>query len=225
MRRRPKLPAHATHMSVGRVRATYEFIEAQRGALDVQMRRRVLDVAPSGYYAWRKHPLSNRARERARLLRLIRASFTANQGIYGAPRDNAIRHLPVPPPAKFTTTLDIIGDSAGGWGSGFPARPRGHQRNPRGQKLVGFHVVLRRRSRRKSAALHPRASQTYKLLIIKGQIWRRGWDSNPAGPLDSVSCRFHNATVAVDASDAVAPCTWLHHGTVVPHKPRRPCFG
>jgi hypothetical protein len=28
----------------------------------------------------------------------------------------------------------------------------------------------------------------------------------PGHPLDSVSCRFHNARVAVDASDALAPC-------------------
>ena len=46
----------------------------------------MLDVAPSGYYAWLKQPLSNRAKEDARLLRLIRASFIASQGIYGAPR-------------------------------------------------------------------------------------------------------------------------------------------
>ena len=47
---------------------------------------RVLGVAPSGYYAWLKEPTSNRAREDARLLRLIRASFIASHGIYGAPR-------------------------------------------------------------------------------------------------------------------------------------------
>ena len=47
---------------------------------------RVLDVAPSGYYKWCRHPLSTRAQEDARLLRLIRASFTASHGIYGAPR-------------------------------------------------------------------------------------------------------------------------------------------
>ncbi len=47
---------------------------------------RVLGVAPSGYYEWIAHPLSNRAREDARLLRLIRASLTASHGIYGAPR-------------------------------------------------------------------------------------------------------------------------------------------
>jgi putative transposase len=38
------------------------------------------------YYAWLQHPISNRAQEDARLLRLIRASFKASHGIYGAPR-------------------------------------------------------------------------------------------------------------------------------------------
>jgi len=47
---------------------------------------RVLGVAPSGYYAWLEQPVSNRAQEDARLLRLIRASFVASHGIYGAPR-------------------------------------------------------------------------------------------------------------------------------------------
>jgi putative transposase len=47
---------------------------------------RVLGVAPSGYYEWLQQPISNRAQEDARLLRLIRASFTASHGIYGAPR-------------------------------------------------------------------------------------------------------------------------------------------
>lgn len=46
---------------------------------------RVLGVAPNGYYAWLKQPLSNRAREDARLLRLIQASFTASHGTYGVP--------------------------------------------------------------------------------------------------------------------------------------------
>jgi hypothetical protein len=43
-------------------------------------------VAPTGYYEWLQQPISNRAQEDARLLRLIRASFMADQGIYGAPR-------------------------------------------------------------------------------------------------------------------------------------------
>lgn len=45
-----------------------------------------LEVAQSGYYEWLKQPISDRAQEDARLLRLIRAAFTASHGIYGAPR-------------------------------------------------------------------------------------------------------------------------------------------
>jgi len=47
---------------------------------------RLLGVTRSGYYEWLKKPMSNRAQENARLLRLIRASFEASQGVYGAPR-------------------------------------------------------------------------------------------------------------------------------------------
>ena len=43
---------------------------------------RVLDVAPSGYYDWLKQPVSNRAKEDARLIHLIRASFVASHGFY-----------------------------------------------------------------------------------------------------------------------------------------------
>lgn len=76
----------STRLSAGRVRTTYEFIRTRRETYSVQAMCRLLDVAPSGYYAWLKQPLSKRAQEDARLLRLIRASFTASQGIYGAPR-------------------------------------------------------------------------------------------------------------------------------------------
>lgn len=73
-------------ISVGRVRSIYEFIGSHRNQYSVQMMCRVLGVAPSGYYAWLHQPIGNRAQEDARLLRLIRASFTASQGISGAPR-------------------------------------------------------------------------------------------------------------------------------------------
>jgi len=68
------------------VRSAYEFIKANRDRYSVQMMCRVLEVAVSGYYDWFKQPISNRAQEDARLLRLIRASFIASHGIYGAPR-------------------------------------------------------------------------------------------------------------------------------------------
>ena len=75
----------STKIGAGRVRSTYEFIKANRDTFSVQVLCRVLGVAPSGYYEWIAHPISNRAQE-DRLLRLIRSSFTASHGIYGAPR-------------------------------------------------------------------------------------------------------------------------------------------
>jgi putative transposase len=76
----------STHAGTGRVRAAYEFIKAHQSRYNVRTMCRVLDVAPSGYYKWLQQPLSNRRQEDARLLRLIRASFVASHGIYGAPR-------------------------------------------------------------------------------------------------------------------------------------------
>jgi putative transposase len=72
--------------STGRVRQVYKFIEAHRKEFSVQSMCRLLEVAPAGYYEWLQKPISNRGQEDARLLRLIRASFTASHGIYGAPR-------------------------------------------------------------------------------------------------------------------------------------------
>jgi hypothetical protein len=46
----------STRRSAGRVRATYEFIKAHRTKYGVQALCRVLDVAPSGYYAWLQEP-------------------------------------------------------------------------------------------------------------------------------------------------------------------------
>ena len=73
-------------LSTGRVRQVYKFIEANRRQFTVQAMCKILEVAPAGYYEWLKQPISNRAQEDVRLLRLIRASFIASHGIYGAPR-------------------------------------------------------------------------------------------------------------------------------------------
>src|SRR5580765_4472235 len=64
----------------------YQFIESHQSQYAVKTMCRLLDITRSGYYAWLKEPVSNRAQEDARLLRLIRASFVASRGIYGAPR-------------------------------------------------------------------------------------------------------------------------------------------
>lgn len=73
-------------LSAGRVKLVYKFIEAHSRQYSVERMCEVLDVARSGYYAWLKEPISKRAQEDARLFRLIRASFNASHGIYGAPR-------------------------------------------------------------------------------------------------------------------------------------------
>lgn len=77
------MPGHSRRRSV---RRTYEFIKAHRDEYDVVTMCRVLDVARAGYYAWLREPLSNRAKEDARLLRLIRASYNASHRVYGARR-------------------------------------------------------------------------------------------------------------------------------------------
>ena len=47
---------------------------------------RVLKVCRIGFYQWLHKPLSDRAIEDQRLLVLLRASFAARSGVYGAPR-------------------------------------------------------------------------------------------------------------------------------------------
>ena len=59
-------------MSTSSVRRRYEFIKANQHEYGVKPMCRLLGVTRSGYYAWLKEPISNRAHEDARLLRLIR---------------------------------------------------------------------------------------------------------------------------------------------------------
>ncbi len=59
-----------------KVRQAYKFIESHSGEFNVMTMCRVLVIQRSGYYAWLRHPISDRTQEDARLLKLIRASFT-----------------------------------------------------------------------------------------------------------------------------------------------------
>ena len=68
------------------VRRKYEFIKSNQKEHSVQRMCLFLDVAPSGYYAWLIRPVSDRARQNRCLLGLIRASFNASHGVYGAPK-------------------------------------------------------------------------------------------------------------------------------------------
>jgi putative transposase len=73
-------------LRIERPKRIYAFIKAHRNEFDVRTMCRVLGVSRSSLYEWIHHPVSNRAREDERLLRLIRASYRASHGVYGAPR-------------------------------------------------------------------------------------------------------------------------------------------
>jgi putative transposase len=88
----------STRLSTGRVRATYEFVKAHRREYGVEAMCRVLEVAPSGYYDWLKQPVSKRAQEDARLLRL-------NPAI----RPSQPSEADLQPPLRPATTLRSIG--------------------------------------------------------------------------------------------------------------------
>jgi putative transposase len=68
------------------IKVKYKFIKAHQNEFTVVALCRALDVCRSGYYEWLRNPLSDRDRENQRLLGLIRASYTASGGVYGAPR-------------------------------------------------------------------------------------------------------------------------------------------
>jgi putative transposase len=76
----------ATRRRSKRVRLAYEFMKQHRSEFSIKAMCRCLKVSRSGFYDWLHNPLSNRAREDARLSRLIRASYVASHGVYGAPR-------------------------------------------------------------------------------------------------------------------------------------------
>lgn len=61
----------------------YGFIRSHRHQFRVRTMCRVLDVRPSGFYAWLKQPLSPRAREDRRQTGLIKQSWLESGGVYG----------------------------------------------------------------------------------------------------------------------------------------------
>jgi putative transposase len=64
----------------------YRFINDHRHQYRVQVMCRLLEASRSGFYAWLHQPDSERVKEDARLLPIIRQSYVASGGVYGARR-------------------------------------------------------------------------------------------------------------------------------------------
>ncbi|MET3901456.1 putative transposase [Devosia sp. UYZn731] len=64
----------------------YRFMNEHRHDYAITLMCRILQVARAGFYAWLHEPVSDHAREDARLLDLIRDSYSASHGVYGARR-------------------------------------------------------------------------------------------------------------------------------------------
>lgn len=65
------------------------FIEQQRSEFSVTTLCRVLEVAVSGYYAWRVRPVSQRHQVNQTLAEQIRQVHQESRGTYGSPRIHA----------------------------------------------------------------------------------------------------------------------------------------
>ena len=62
------------------------FIQAEKAFFSVPAMCRVLQVSPSGFYAWRDRPIAAYARRDQRLRVLVRASYEAIRRRYGSSR-------------------------------------------------------------------------------------------------------------------------------------------
>lgn len=68
----------------------YQFVSAHVHDYPVVAMCRVLEVAQSGYYAWKKRQPSARQQEDERLSGLIQQAFTRGRAVYGSPRVHAV---------------------------------------------------------------------------------------------------------------------------------------
>ena len=64
----------------------FRFIAEKVAQFSVRVMCQVLDVSPSGYYAWKSRPISERARQDEHLGLRIEAAHEHSRSIYGSPR-------------------------------------------------------------------------------------------------------------------------------------------
>ena len=65
------------------------FIRDHQDEFSITAMCRIFKLHRSGFYAWLKMPLSDRALEDNRLLKLIKEFYVASGGTYGSPRIHA----------------------------------------------------------------------------------------------------------------------------------------
>ena len=61
-------------------------MDAAQKEFPVQRLCKVLEVSPSGYFAWKSRPASRRQRDDLVLLAHVRSAFACSNGTYGSPR-------------------------------------------------------------------------------------------------------------------------------------------
>jgi putative transposase len=64
----------------------FKLVDAAKKDFPVQRLCKVLEVSPSGYFAWKSRPASLRQREDLVLLAHVRSAFALSNGTYGSPR-------------------------------------------------------------------------------------------------------------------------------------------
>lgn len=64
----------------------YEFVEENRSAFGVEKMCKTFKISRSGYYAWRRCPVSRREKENAELLPRIKEAYIKSRCTYGSPR-------------------------------------------------------------------------------------------------------------------------------------------
>jgi len=64
----------------------YQFIEGHREEFPIRRMCRVLDVSPSGYYGWRRRPVSPREMANRELVKQIKKIHAESYETYGSPR-------------------------------------------------------------------------------------------------------------------------------------------
>ncbi|WP_208644373.1 IS3 family transposase [Pseudomonas wadenswilerensis] len=69
-----------------RARVKYRFMNEHRHQYAITTMCRVLRIARAGFYQWLHKPVSERDQDNDRLLKLIRDSYAASRGVYGALR-------------------------------------------------------------------------------------------------------------------------------------------